>query len=79
MRTIKVAPARLGFSKWVLEVEIADAWVMDGFELTAERAHSIFAYHLEWAEGSEIRTKVLHAPPQADIRKLQGYDPKEKS
>lgn len=64
---------------WHLEVEIAEVWVADGFDLTEERAHEIFCHELGWAQGHEIKCKVLKAPDPADVREAQGYPREEKS
>lgn len=62
------------FYKWTVEIEVAAEWVADGFDLTDERAHSMVAHDLRYADGSEIRCKVISKPPDAEIAEEQGYD-----
>lgn len=59
--------------KWTVEFEVTEAWVEDGFEITAERALDMLANALPYAYGSELKAKVVKAPAQAIIRKTQGY------
>jgi hypothetical protein len=66
------------FRKWVVEIEVSDTWVEDGFDLTDERMHRIVAEHLSYAYGSEIRCKVLERPDDAVIAEVQGYKSVEK-
>ena len=61
--------------KWVVEFEVAEAWVADGFDLTDERALSMLANDLSWAHGSELGAKVIKAPDPNEIRVAQGYEP----
>lgn len=59
--------------KWTAEIEIADCWVMDGFNLTAERLHDILWRQLGYAHGHEIAVRILQAPDPEEIRREQGY------
>lgn len=59
--------------KWTIEVEVAAAWVADGFDLTAERAHDIFTRALPYAYGHEVACRVVAAPDAREIRREQGY------
>ena len=61
------------FYKWTVEIEVVDTWVADGFNLTDERAHSMVNNDLRWAQGSEIRCKVISKPDDEAIAKEQGY------
>ena len=63
--------------KWTVEFTVDASWVADGFEITAERAHDMLAATIGGAFNHEISAKVLKAPPQAAIRKVQGYTSKE--
>ncbi len=60
------------FYKWIISIEVASIWVADGFDLDDERAQSILAHHLSYAHGTEIRARVLDAPPPEDIAQEQG-------
>lgn len=60
--------------KWTVEFEVDETWVEDGFELTDERAHAMLANALSCAYNTEFSAKVISAPPQAEIRKAQGYE-----
>jgi len=62
-----------GFFKWTVEISVAQLWVADGFDLTNRRAHDIMTSHLGYAEGSEIKTRVLEKPSDEAVAKAQGY------
>lgn len=66
------------FRKWVVEVEVSDTWVEDGFDLTDGRMHTIMSEHLSYANGNEIKCKVLERPADVDIAEVQGYKSVEK-
>ncbi len=75
-RRARVLKSGLGKAKrfvWRVEIEVAEVWVADGFDLSEERMHGIMCRALSSARMSEIRCKVLKAPPVADVRKVQGY------
>jgi hypothetical protein len=59
--------------KWVVEFEIAQNWVEDGFEINQERATEIIANSLPYANGNEFKATVLKAPAAKLIRTTQGY------
>lgn len=59
--------------KWVVEIEVADTWVADGFDLDDDRAHKMLAEHLPYAYGHELKARVLKAPDPDAIAKEQGY------
>ena len=59
--------------KWVVEIEVDEVWVADGFNLTEDRMHDIMCDALPFAYGFEIDTKVLDAPSNKRIAKAQGY------
>ncbi len=61
------------FYTWSIEIQIAAAWVADGFDITDAKAHNIMARHLSWANGSEIRARVLTRPPDAEVAEEMGY------
>jgi hypothetical protein len=61
------------FFKWTVEIEVADTWVEDGFDLTEERLESILQHVLPYSYSHETKGKVLKAPDSKTIRKLQGY------
>jgi hypothetical protein len=58
---------------WVVEFEVTENWVEDGFNLTRERAKDMIANALPFAHGSELNAKVIKAPNPKLIRKTQGY------
>lgn len=72
MKQKKAKKAREWF-KWTVEIEVHDTWVMDGFDLTDERAHDMLSRELGYAYGHELRARVIKAPPADDIRWAQGY------
>lgn len=57
--------------KWVVEFEIDEVWVADGFEMTDERANAMIQSEIGYAYDYEAKAKVLKAPPQSAIRKVQ--------
>jgi hypothetical protein len=59
--------------KWVVEFEVAESWVEDGFDLTQDRAMEIIANALPFANDDEIKALVLKAPEAKLIRTTQGY------
>lgn len=60
--------------KWIVEVEVHERWVADGFDLDDERATQMLSKELPHAiMDREIWAKVLKAPAAAEIRKEQGY------
>jgi hypothetical protein len=58
---------------WVVEFEVAETWVEDGFNIDQNRARDMIANALPYADGSEFKVKVLQAPDAKLIRKTQGY------
>ena len=59
--------------KWVVEFEVTETWVEDGFDITQDRAADMMANALPYADGSEFKAKVLQAPDAKLIRKTQGF------
>lgn len=64
-----------GKFKWIVEFEVDECWVADGFELTDERALDMLASDLRYANiGIELGAKVLQGPSIKDVRIAQGYE-----
>jgi hypothetical protein len=59
--------------KWTVELAVEQSWVADGFNLTEERAQEMLADTLPGAYNSELKAKILAAPPLAEILRKQGY------
>jgi hypothetical protein len=59
--------------KWIVEFEVDESWVADGFELTNERASDMMSEALPYAYGPEHSARVLHAPEPDLIATIQGY------
>lgn len=59
--------------KWVVEFEVTENWVEDGFDIDQERATDIIGNALPHAYGSEYKATVLKAPDAKLIRKTQGF------
>ena len=58
---------------WTVKLSVAESWVADGFDLTNERALSMLAHDLQFANiGTELSAKVIKAPNKKRIEKLQG-------
>lgn len=58
--------------KWVVEFEVTQNWVEDGFEIDANRAIDMLANALPFAYGNELNAKVIKAPDSKLIKKVQG-------
>lgn len=59
--------------KWVVEFEVTENWVADGFEITDRKATGMMEEALPFASGAEFSAKVIKAPAATLIRKTQGY------
>lgn len=59
--------------KWVVEFEVDETWVADGFNLTDERAHLMIQKDLAYSYPSETSAKVIKAPKMEEIMEVQGY------
>jgi hypothetical protein len=59
--------------KWVVEFDVDESWVADGFDLTDERAKEMIERALPYSYASETNAKVLKAPSQRSIMEKQGY------
>ena len=58
---------------WVVEFEVSETWVADGFDLDDERAETMLQTDLAYARSDEIGARVIRAPAPTEIRKAQGY------
>ena len=59
--------------KWIVELSVDQSWIADGFNLTKERAHSMLAHDLCYAYDYELKAKIISAPSDKEIAKLQGF------
>jgi hypothetical protein len=59
--------------KWVVEFEVTENWVADGFNITDKKAMSMMENALPFASGAEFKAKVTSSPDAKLIRKTQGY------
>jgi hypothetical protein len=59
--------------KWVVEFSVDETWIMDGFELTKDRALDILSNDLKYANITELGARILKSPDKKIIRKLRGY------
>lgn len=59
--------------KWVVEFEVTETWVADGFDITNQKAMGMMEDALPFASGAEFKATVLKAPDPKLIRKTQGY------
>lgn len=59
--------------KWVVEFEVTETWVADGFDITNQKAIGMMEDALPFASGAEFKATVLKAPDPKLIRKTQGY------
>jgi hypothetical protein len=59
--------------KWVVEFEVTELWVADGFNITQGRAIDMIANALPYASGAEFSAKVIKSSTEQAIKKAQGY------
>jgi hypothetical protein len=57
--------------KWVVEFEVTENWVEDGFDIDEDRAQDMLANALPYAYGHELKAKVIKAPDPKLIKKAQ--------
>ena len=59
--------------KWVVEFEVTENWIADGFNITDRKAMGMLEEVLPFASGAEFKAKVIKSPDAKLIRKIQGY------
>jgi hypothetical protein len=59
--------------KWVVEFEVTENWVADGFQIDQRRAFNMIEGVLPFASGAEFKATVIKSPDAKLIRKTQGY------
>ena len=59
--------------KWVVEFEVSEDWIADGFNLDQNRATDMIATALPFANSTEFKATILKAPFATLINKIQGY------
>ena len=59
--------------KWVVEFEVTEDWVADGFDINQNTATDMMANALPYANNDEFKATVLKAPEPKSIRQTQGY------
>ncbi len=60
--------------RWVVELEVAECWVADGYNPDDEDILMMLATRLGWADfGRELGARVLRRPDQAEVRRVQGF------
>ena len=59
--------------KWVVEFEVSEKWIADGFNITNRKAMVMLEYTLPFASGADFKATVIKSPSQTLIRKTQGY------
>ena len=60
--------------KWIVEIEVDEKWVADGFDLTEDNIINRLQDMLPFAISDEISGKILKAPSKKAIRVAQGYE-----
>lgn len=61
--------------KWMVEIEVDETWVADGFNLDRERLLEMVGSDLRHALPElEFDAKIIKFPDPAKIRKVQGYE-----
>lgn len=59
----------------MVEIEIDEIWVADGYEVTAERIQeAILTYSLGYARDEEVKVKIVKAPSKKSIAAAQGSE-----
>lgn len=58
---------------WTVEIEADEELVADGFELTPARTKRMVESALPYSLGRQTRVRVLAAPDQREIRRVQGF------
>ncbi len=59
--------------KWIVEFEVSENWVEDGFDITPDRATDMIAKALYYATSDEFKATVIKAPDANLIKQTQGY------
>lgn len=59
--------------KWVVEFQVDESWIADGFEMTDEVAFEMLSNQLGFAHYDELRAKVIKKPTGKSIRRMQRY------
>jgi hypothetical protein len=59
--------------KWTVEIEVDEALVADGFNLTDDRMMRILQLHLPYTPARQLGAHVTSAPPDEEIASVQGY------
>ncbi len=59
--------------KWVVEIEVAETWVADGFDMTPRAIELMLCGILPYAYSYEFKGRVIDAPDPRAIRVAQGY------
>ena len=59
--------------KWVVEIELDESWVADGFDLGEWDPDVLAGRIMPYATEEEKTVRVVEAPSPASIREAQGY------
>lgn len=63
-----------GKFRWVVEIEVSENWVADGFDMNQDRVQRLKEELIPWAiSGEEVDVRVLKSPDAESIRWAQGY------
>lgn len=60
--------------RWLVEIEIDETWVADGFDLTPLRMKEMLERALPDSTSAETRCRILSAPERQAIAVAQGRD-----
>lgn len=58
--------------KWTIQIEIAERWVADGFNLTDEQAQDMIEQRLSCATPDEVKARVVRAPSASALASAKG-------
>lgn len=59
--------------KWVVEFEVSETWVSDGFTGTQEDFQEMLENRLDYAYFTELKAKVIKKPTDKSLAKSQGF------
>lgn len=62
------------FFKWVVEIEVNETWVADGFEIDADMIQEMIQERIGYSYEQETRARIVKAPDPRAIRVAQGYE-----
>jgi hypothetical protein len=59
--------------RWLIEVEVNEVWVADGFDFDEDRCDQVRENLIGYADPDEVQVRVVKTPSPVEIRQSQGY------